>query len=119
MSKAKDQKKRMYQLQAEICGALANPVRLHILDLLGEGELSSSQLLEELEIPKANLSQHLSVLKEAGILHTRKEGLFQYASLAVPTIREACSLVKTVLAERLAQEEKENAQMMRELKGKR
>ena len=113
------QNKTIYELQAEICGALANPVRLHILDLLAEGEKTSTQLLEILDIPKANLSQHLAVLKDVGILKARKEGLFQYLSLALPKVKDACSLVRSVLAEKMIIQEKKNSDLMRELKGQR
>ncbi|HAG90473.1 MAG TPA: ArsR family transcriptional regulator [Bdellovibrionales bacterium] len=113
------QTKTIYDLQAEICSALANPVRLHILDLLAEGEKTSTDLLEVLEIPKANLSQHLSVLKDAGIIQSRKEGLYHYMSLAIPKIKDACSLVRSVLAEKIVLEEKKNSELIRELKAQR
>lgn len=109
--------KTIYDLQAEICSALASPVRLHILELLSSGEKSASQLLEVLDIPKANLSQHLAVLKDVGIIQTRKEGLFQYMSLSIPKIKDACGLVRSVLVERMAQEEKKNSELIKELKG--
>ena len=68
MEKQKSKDMTLYEMQADICYALSHPIRLYILDLVASKEMSSSELLEELEIPKANLSQHLSVLKEAGIL---------------------------------------------------
>lgn len=117
--KQQDHSKTIYDLQAEICSALANPVRLQILDLLSDQEMTATDLLEVLKIPKANLSQHLSVLKDAGILNSRKDGLYQYLTVAIPTIKEACSLVKNVLAEKMAREEKKNAELIRELKSKR
>jgi ArsR family transcriptional regulator len=70
MVKKMNENMALYEMQANICHALSHPLRLYILDLLSSEEMSSSQLLEVLEIPKANLSQHLSVLKEAGILKT-------------------------------------------------
>jgi ArsR family transcriptional regulator, virulence genes transcriptional regulator len=111
--------KSIYDLQAEICAALASPIRLQILELVSEHERTSSELLEELQIPKANLSQHLAVLKDAGILHSRKDGLFQYVSLAVPKIKDACSLVRSVLLEKIALEDKHNSQLIRELRAQR
>lgn len=108
--------KSMYEMQAQLCGALASPVRLHILDLLSEGEKTYTELLEELEIPKANLVQHLSVLKDAGIIQARKEGLFQYHSLAIPKIKDACGLVRALLVEKISQEEKKNIQLIKQLK---
>jgi len=109
----------IYDYQAEICSALANATRLEILDLLSKKEMTSSELLEVLEIPKANLSQHLAVLKKAGILQSRKEGLYQYESLAIPKIKDACSLVRSVLMEKMAQDEKHNSLIIKELKSQR
>ena len=120
MSKIKDKKlsqiRTIYDLQAEICSALASPVRLQILELISEGEMTATELLEILHIPKANLSQHLAVLKEAGILHSRREGLFQYIKLSIPKIKDACALVRSVLLEKIAMEEKQNAEMIKKLR---
>lgn len=96
--------KLLYEMQAEICNALAHPVRLHILDLLSEGEKTSTDLNEVLELPKANLSQHLSVLKDAGVIKARKEGQFQYLSLGFPKIKDACALVRSILSDKLDEE---------------
>lgn len=113
------QNKAIYEMQANICAALANPVRLHILDLLSNKEMTATELLEVLEIPKANLSQHLTVLKDAGIVNARKEGLFQYMSLAIPKIKDACQLVRTVLTEKIKNDEKRNSDLIKELKASR
>lgn len=109
----------VYQLQAELCGALAHPVRLQILDILADGEKTSSDLLKVLEIPKANLSQHLAVLRDAGIIRARKEGLFQMLSLGIPRIKDACAIVRTVLVEKIAQQEKANSSLIRELRSQK
>jgi ArsR family transcriptional regulator len=106
-------------MQAELCGALANSVRLQILDLVSSGEKTSAELLESLAIPKANLSQHLSVLKDAGILQSRKEGQFHYLSLALPKIKDACAIVRTVLLEKIEQEEKRHLEIKKELRAKK
>jgi ArsR family transcriptional regulator len=106
-------------MQAELCAALASPVRLQILELVSEGEKTSTQLQEILKLPKANLSQHLTVLKDAGIIQSRKEGLYQYMSLSLPRIKDACTIVKSVLAEKIEQEEKKHAELRRELKSAR
>ncbi|MBK7963511.1 MAG: winged helix-turn-helix transcriptional regulator [Bdellovibrionales bacterium] len=109
----------LYELQAEICSALANPVRLHILDLLSGGNKTSTDLLKDLEIPKANLSQHLAVLKDAGIIRARKEGQFQILSLSMTKIKDACSIVRAVLVERMANEEKKNSELIKELRAQK
>jgi DNA-binding transcriptional ArsR family regulator len=113
------QMQSIYVLQAELCSALASPVRLHILDILSTGEKTATDLLEVLEIPKANLSQHLSVLKDAGIIQSRKKGLYHYISLAVPKIKDACALVRSVLVEKMALEEKKNSELIRELRAQK
>ncbi len=110
-----DRKKVLYELQANICHALSHPVRLEILDILAQGEKTSTDLLTTLDIPKANLSQHLTVLKDAGILKTRKEGQFQFVSLAVPKIKDACSLVREILADRINEEEKRMSELRKNL----
>lgn len=110
-----EKNKTLYELQADICYALSHPVRLEILDLLTGQEMTSSELLTVLNIPKANLSQHLTVLKDAGILKTRKEGQFQYVSLAIPKIKDACSLVRGILADRIAGEEKRMSELKKNL----
>lgn len=107
----------IYEMQAEICSALAHPIRLEILDLLSEGEKNSGQLLEIIKIPKANLSQHLSVLKEAGLIKSRREGLYQYLSVAIPQIKDACSLVKKILHEKLTGQEKMVLEIKKKLSG--
>ena len=68
-----------------------------------------------LNIPKANLSQHLSVLKEAGILKARKEGTFQLLSLALPKIKDACQLVRGILSDRLNEEQKQMKELTKNL----
>jgi DNA-binding transcriptional ArsR family regulator len=115
MTKNYETNMALYERQADLCYALSHPVRLYILDLLSHEEMSSTQLLEVLNIPKANLSQHLSVLKEAGILKARKEGTFQMLSLALPKIKDACQLVRGILADRLNEEQKQMKELTKNL----
>lgn len=91
--------KQIYEMQAEICGSLASPVRLMILDLLASGELTATDLQTHLDLPKSNLSQHLNVLKRAGLLSIRTESKFQYLSLKIPEIKKACELLRKVLVQ--------------------
>jgi len=94
--------KRLYEMQAELCKTLANPKRLEILDILKDlDELSVNQLAEKLEIPKANTSQHLAVLRQAGVVATRKEGINVYYRLRSSRISDACSLTRQILLERI------------------
>jgi ArsR family transcriptional regulator len=87
----------IYERQAQICKAFANPVRLKILDLISKGECGAPELQDALEISKANLSQHMAVLKSAGIVAVRRNGKQIYYSLAIPEVKQACLIVRKVL----------------------
>lgn len=101
-----DQEMEIFELQADVCLALGNPRRLQILNLLKEGERSVSSMLDVVAINKANMSQHLSVLKQKGLVLTRREGTTVYYRLASPRISEACSIMRDVLRETLQEKER-------------
>jgi ArsR family transcriptional regulator len=61
------------------------------------------QLVASLGLPQSNVSQHLAILRERGIVTTRRKGTTIYYSLANPKIGEACDLVREVLADQLSQ----------------
>ena len=92
----------VFERQARICKAFAHPGRLRILDLLGQGERGVSELQEALGISKTSISQHLSILKSAGVLATRREGKQIYCSLAMPEVKQACQLIRKVLQAQIA-----------------
>jgi DNA-binding transcriptional ArsR family regulator len=87
----------IFERQAMICKAFAHPTRLHLLDLIGKGERGVGELQDELGVSKANLSQHLAILKSAGVVSTRRNGKQVYAALAIPEVKDACHLIRQVL----------------------
>lgn len=87
----------VFERQARICKAFANATRLHMLDLLGKRDWAASDLQEQLGISKANLSQHVAILKAAGIVGTRRKGRQVYFSLVMPEVKSACRLIRDVL----------------------
>lgn len=87
----------LFKLQADICQTLADQTRLMILHELRDGEKSVGQLVSNLELPQANVSRHLAILRERGIVLTRREGTTIYYRLSDPKIAEACDLVREVL----------------------
>lgn len=95
--------REIYIKQACICKAFANPVRLELLDLLGTGERVVGDLQKELGISKANMSQHVTVLRSAGVITTRREGKQFYCSLAIPEVKDACKLIRNVLRAQIDQ----------------
>jgi ArsR family transcriptional regulator len=90
-------KEPIFELQAELCKAIANPRRLELINALRGGEKRVNELVAIVGIPKANVSQHLSFLRHKGLVEARKEGVSIYYSLADPRILEACSIMKEVL----------------------
>ena len=93
--------RQLYELHASICHTLSNPKRLEIIDRLRNGELSVTELADALEISQSNLSQHLSIMRQKGIVTTRREGLNVFYSLSNPKIIRACDLMRQVLLEHL------------------
>lgn len=94
-------KKEVYELQAEICKTLANPKRIEIISALEDGELSVGDLVERLGITKANVSQHLAVLRQRRVVAARRAGVNIYYRINNPKILEACALMRAVLMEQL------------------
>jgi len=97
----KQMEEKIFQMHAEVCKSMANPTRLKIMNLLREGEKSVEELLENLKLPKANLSQHLSVLRQRHIVSTRRAGLNIYYKVANPKMIRACDILREVLLEQL------------------
>ena len=91
--------RNLYKLHAGICHTLANPKRLEIIATLRTREMSVTELAEVLEISQSNLSQHLALMRQRGILTSRREGLNVFYSLSNPKITQACDLMRQVLLE--------------------
>ena len=87
----------LYERQAEVCKAFANPRRVHILDLLAKRERRVSELQSPLGVSKANLSQHIRILRSAGTVITRRSGKQVFCALAFPEVKQACQCMRDVL----------------------
>ncbi len=102
----KNMEERMFQMHAEVCKSLSSPIRLKILNSLREKERSVEELTELLGIHKANLSQHLAILRQRRIVTTRRAGLNIYYKIANPKMIKACDILREVLFEQLAEDRK-------------
>ena len=87
----------LYERQATLCKAFANPTRLHLIDMLSRGERWASELQEGLGISKANLSQHLAILKASGLVSTRRQGKQLHCGIAMPEVKQATTLLRNML----------------------
>src|SRR5512135_3212467 len=93
----------VYNMQAEISKTLAHPIRLAILHTLRDGEKSVNELTDTLGISQSNLSQHLALMRQIGILKTRKQGTSIYYSVTNSKINQACDMVREILLDQLNQ----------------
>ena len=84
------------QRSAAIARALGDPKRLCVLECLADGETSVGDLASKVSCQVTNMSQHLSVLRTAGLVTARRDGSTVYYRLADPRILEACQLLQSL-----------------------
>ena len=84
------------QRSAALARALADPKRLCVLQCLAHGELSVHDLSGRVGCQVPNMSQHLAVLRNSGLVVTRREGNAIYYRLSDPRILEACRLLQSI-----------------------
>lgn len=87
----------LYQLKAEFFKTLGHPARIRVLELLSVREHAVAEMLPEVGIEPANLSQQLAVLRRAGLVATRKEGSTVFYSLTSPRVAELLAVARAIL----------------------
>ncbi len=90
---------KKYETWAEILKALANPVRLFIIEELHKGEKSLGEFNKLLHIDISTISRHLSTLKKAGIIDSTKRGTQVYFRLKIPCVINFLKCAEDVLKE--------------------
>ena len=95
------------EIVAQRFRALSDASRLQILQHLFNEECSVQELCELTQMSQANVSKHLSVLAEQGIVQRRRQGLFVFYSIADSTIFELCDIVCNSVGKRYGQVMKE------------
>jgi len=95
-------KEGFYGQLARIGRAVANPHRLELLELLAQSERTVDSLASEARMSIANTSQHLQTLRDAGLVESRKDGLFVHYRLSDPTVFELSRALRIVGERRLA-----------------
>jgi len=101
MKKKLNHGQESYERQAVLCKAFANPTRLHLIDMLTKGERRAAELQEGLGISKANLSQHLAILKSAGVVATRRQGKQLSCGISMPEVKQATVIFRNMLKSRI------------------
>lgn len=101
----------LYEKQAEIASAIAHPLRIAILNFLKDGEQCVCDIAEHIGSERSNVSRHLAVMVNAGILACRKEGLNVIYRLKCACILDFFSCVSGVLKQQV----RENERLLRAL----
>ena len=96
--------KEFYKLKTNLIKALANPIRLMIIDCLRDREKCVSEIIEELKEEQSNISKSLGILKSNGLIKDRKEGLNVYYSLNLCCINEFFCCLDNIISENLRQQ---------------
>jgi ArsR family transcriptional regulator len=84
----------------EVFKALSDPTRREILRMLGAGELSAGQLAEKFEMSKPSMSHHFSVLKEADLITSRRDGQQIIYSLNTTVVQDLLAWSMDLLGKR-------------------
>ena len=95
------EKKALYKMHADVCKALAHAIRIEIIDVLKEKELTFGDIAGKTGVAKSNLSQHLTVMVQKGILNHRKKGLHVYYKLSSTKVYDTFYMMREVLKEKL------------------
>lgn len=92
----------LYEFHAQFCKTLADANRLLIIAELVKGEKSVNDLVNTLELNQSNVSKHLSLMRERGLVVSRRDGVSIYYSLSDPRIFKAIELLIQVQADQVA-----------------
>lgn len=95
------QRAALYQLHAAFCKNLGDANRLLIIDILGTGELPVGEIAQKLALPQSNVSKHLAIMREHGLVVTRRERANVYYRLSDTRISEAIKLLKDIHIEQI------------------
>jgi DNA-binding transcriptional ArsR family regulator len=102
----------LYQLKADFFKTLGHPARIRVLELLSDREHAVAEMLPQVGIEAAHLSQQLAVLRRANLVTSRKEGSAVYYALTSPHVAELLAVARLILTSVLA----DQADLLRDLR---
>ncbi|MEU7629080.1 metalloregulator ArsR/SmtB family transcription factor [Nocardia sp. NPDC049220] len=92
-----DARQPLYRMKADFFKTLGHPARIRVLELLGERDYAVSELLPEVGIEPASLSQQLAILRRTGLVTARRDGLSVSYALTSPRVAELLMVTRAVL----------------------
>jgi DNA-binding transcriptional ArsR family regulator len=93
----------VYVVKAQLFRVLGHPVRIRILELLSDGERSVGDLQTALSIDSSGTSQHLSALRQQGVLDSRRAGTSVYYRIRDPRVSQLLAVAKQILTSALSE----------------
>lgn len=87
----------LYRMKADFFKTLGHPARIRVLELLSEREHAVSEMVAEIGIEPANLSQQLSILRRAGLVVARRDGLSVTYELTSPRVADLLATARSIL----------------------
>ena len=99
-------KQLLFEKQAEIVKAIAHPLRIAVVDFLKDGQQCVCDIAEHIGSERSNVSRHLSVMVNAGVLEYRKKGLKVIYKLKTPCILDFFSCITACLKQQAKESEK-------------
>lgn len=91
---------QVFNLHSELLKAMSHPKRLEIIHLLRDQEMDVTTICEMLDMPQSNVSQHLQILRSAGVVDARRNGKGMYYKLSHRNYIKASDLVREILIEK-------------------
>jgi len=99
-------KRLLYEKQSFVLKALAHPVRIAVAEFLNDGEQCVCDIARFVGSERSNVSKHLSIMVNAGVLEYRKEGLKVIYKLKCPCVLDFLSCITGVLKQQIKEERK-------------
>ena len=93
--------KDLYKMHADFCKFMGNAKRIEMLFLLGEEELCVDDLAHKMDVSIPNISQHLAIMRDKGVVESRRSGTKIYYRLSNPKTLQACILMREAMIERM------------------
>ena len=97
--------RQLYEARAKIAKALAHPSRQMMLDSLADREMCVCELTELVGADQSTVSKHLSLLKNAGIVADRKDGVMTYYRLKIDCLRGFWNCIESVIKQNLKEQQ--------------
>lgn len=96
---------QLFEKQATIAKAMAHPVRVAVLEFVKDGEQCVCDIAEVVGTERSNLSKHLSIMVNAGVLISRKDGLKVMYSIKTPCVVKFLDCLKECLKEQMTEQQ--------------